>query len=41
MLDKGIKRAKDLCTHVGIVVKAEIDLYDKTKNKIVITLYDK
>lgn len=34
-------RAKGLCKNIGILVNLEVDLDDKTKNKIIINMYDK
>ena len=41
MTQKGIKRAKGLCKQVGILVNIEVDLADKSRNKITINLYDR
>ena len=41
MTQKGIKRAKGLCKSVGILVNLEVDLNDKSRNKITINMYDR
>ena len=41
MTQKGIKRAKGLCKSVGLIVNLEVDLNDKTRNKITINMYDR
>jgi len=41
MTSKGIKRAKGLCKSVGLVVNLEVDLSDKSRNKITINMYDR
>lgn len=38
---KGIKRARDLCTNIGIVIQPEVDLANREKSKILLTVYDK
>lgn len=41
MTQKGLKRAKGLCKAVGILVNLEVDLNDKSRNKITINMYDR
>jgi hypothetical protein len=41
MTQKGIKRAKGLCKSVGILINLEVDLNDKSRNKITINMYDR
>lgn len=41
MTSKGIKRAKGLCKAVGLLVNIEVDLNDKSRNKITINMYDR
>ena len=41
MTHKGMKRAKGLCKSVGLLVNLEVDLHDKSKNKITINMYDR
>jgi hypothetical protein len=40
MTQKGIIRAKQLCSQVGILVNLEVDFSDRSRNKITINLYD-
>ena len=41
MTQKGLKRAKGLCKSVGLLVNLEVDLNDKSRNKITINMYDR
>lgn len=41
MTHKGMKRAKGLCKSVGLLVNLEVDLNDKSRNKITINMYDR
>lgn len=41
MTQKGLKRAKGLCKQVGLLINLEIDLNDKSRNKITINMYDR
>lgn len=38
---KGIKRARDMCSTIGMVIQPEIDLANRSKSKILLTVYDK
>ena len=41
MTQKGVKLAKELCKNVGILVNIEVDIIEKSKNRITINLYDR
>ena len=33
--------AKELCKNVGILVNIEVDIFEKSKNRVTINLYDR
>jgi hypothetical protein len=36
-----VKLAKELCKNVGILVNIEVDIFEKSKNRVTINLYDR
>ena len=36
-----MKLAKELCKNVGILVNIEVDIFEKSKNRVTINLYDR